>query len=163
MKNYLNSILLAAFIVIFPGISHADDTASGNEVSYIKRIEAEGMRTPPHFSYVVTAEAGKTIYISGMTPTLDGKTVRKMDFESQVRNVYEKIGRALKAAGVSPRHVVRQRVHIVDITPDHAPVMRKVMQEFYQGPGPASTAVGTSGLFFPDLLVEVDVTAVINE
>ena len=165
MNKSIFYVLLINLVLAIPGKSLAadnDDKQSG-EVPYITRIEPEGMPSPPHFSYVVSAEATKTIYISGMTPSLDDDSVHKGDFESQVRNVYKKIDHALRSAGASPRHVVRQRVHIVNISPEHAPIMRKVMQEFYHGPGPASTAVGTSGLFFPDLLVEVDVTAVINE
>lgn len=155
MKRFCLKTLLL-YIMSF-NILYAD------EPLFIDRIEPEGMSTPPHFSYVVTAEAEKMIFISGMTPTIDGVTVLKGDFESQARDVYKKIGVALKAAGVTPRHVVRQRVHIVDIGPERAPIMRKVMQEFYQGSGPASTAVGTTSLFYPDLLIEVDVTAVVDD
>jgi hypothetical protein len=37
------------------------------------------------------------------------------------------------------------------------------MQQFYGNAKPTSTAAGTSGLFNPELVVEVDVTAILAE
>lgn len=160
MNHPLLSSLSIILVLAFQPLTSAGsaDNQQPEPGVYIERSTPDGMKAPPHFSYVVTAKATKTIYISGMTAS-----DRDGDYETQLRQCYEKIGKALKSAGATPAHIVRQRLHIVDINPDYAPITRKVMQEFYRGPGPASTAVGTPGLFFPGLLVEVDVTAVINE
>lgn len=127
---------------------------------YIRHLTPEGMITPPHFSRVVSTSARETIYIAGMTGSQHNNDDDLVEFETQLREVYEKAGLALKAAGVTPTHVVRQRLSIVGIRAEYAPITRAVMEEFYPGPGPASTAVGTPGLFAPGLIVELDVTAV---
>lgn len=154
-------ILIPLFAVLLSGTAMSQ-APSEERVPYIRHITPEGMPKAPHFSRVVMATATKTIYVAGMTGSEHNMGNDVDEYEAQLREVYEKVGIALDAAGATPAHVVRQRLNIVGIRPGFAPVTRAVMEEFYNGPGPASTAVGTPGLFAPGLVVELDVTAVLN-
>jgi|MEHZ01.1.fsa_nt_MEHZ010320606.1_5 enamine deaminase RidA (YjgF/YER057c/UK114 family) len=127
----------------------------------IEHISPEGITAAPHFSPGITTTAEQTIYISGMTGQFNDNADALEEYETQLRQAYEKVGMTLNAAGATPQDVVRQRVLIVGISQEHAAITRKVMQEFYGVARPTSTATGTSGLFNPELVVEVDVTAVL--
>jgi enamine deaminase RidA (YjgF/YER057c/UK114 family) len=160
-KNYL-LLFIVAFLSLSINASFAKNQHEETD-STIQYITPDNMSSPPHFSRVVIATGQKTIYISGMTGKYNNKSDALDEYESQLRQAFMNIGIALKAAGVQPKHVVRQRVQIVGISQKHAAITRKVMQEFYGDARPASTATGTSGLFNPDLVVEVDVTANVNK
>lgn len=132
-----------------------------NSSSVIEYISPDGINAAPHFSSVITTSGQKTVYVSGMTGKFNNNANHLEEYETQLRQAYEKIGIALKAAGATPQDVVRQRVLIVGISQQHAAITRKIMQAFYGAAKPTSTAAGASGLFNPDLVVEVDVTAVL--
>lgn len=129
----------------------------------IEYIAPEGMQAAPHFSPAVKSNGQNTIYVSGMTGQFNGENDALDEYKIQLKQAYDKIGVALKAAGATPQDVARQRILIVGISPQHALITREVMMEFYGDARPTSTASGTSGLFNPKLVVEVDVTAVLAE
>ncbi len=77
--------------------------------------------------------------------------------------VYENIRLALAAVGATPENVVRQRVFIVDVTPDKRGQFIPAMNAFYgDGERGTSTLVGVTGLAMEGYLIEIDVTAVID-
>ena len=147
-------------IFALPAISFAQTTTSS--ATAIEHISPEGISAAPHFSPAITTNSQKTVYVSGMTGQFNQNADPLEEYETQLRQAYEKIALTLKAAGASSQDVVRQRVLIVGISQQHAAITRKVMQEFYGSARPTSTATGTSGLFNPELVVEVDVTAVLS-
>lgn len=132
-----------------------------NSKPVIEYITPKGMKSAPHFSPVVRSSAKSTIYVSGMTGQFNGKSDALEEYKIQLRQAYDKIGTALKTVGATPQDIVRQRVLIKGISPQHAAITREVMMKFYGDAKPSSTASGTSGLFNPALVVEVDVTAVL--
>ena len=138
---------------------------SAKPSSVIEYISPEGIKAAPHFSPAIKSSGQKTIYVSGMTGKFNGKADPSPldEYEIQLRQAYYKIGEALKASGANPQDVVRQRILIVGISPEHAAITKKVMQQFYGNARPTSTASGTTALFDPQLVVEVDVTAVLAE
>ena len=163
MKNRYSFLpMLLAFIAI-PLTANAQIDESTSPVPGVETINPEGINAAPHFAPVITSTAGKTIYVSGMTGEVNNEATELEEYETQLRQAFEKIALALKAVGASPAHVVRQRILIVGISQEHTVPTRKVMAEFYGDIRPTSTATGTSGLFNPGNLVEVDVTAVIVE
>ena len=162
-------VLLIAVAFFIPTIVYAqtNNPSSGtmeesvNLSPAIEHINPEGISAAPHFAPAIITSSQKAVYVSGMTGQDKQNSNPLEEYETQLRQAYEKIGITLKAAGASPQDVVRQRVLIVGISQQHAAVTRKVMQEFYGNARPTSTATGTPGLFNPDLVVEVDVTAVL--
>ena len=154
--------MLLAFVAI-PLTASAQIDELTSPVPGVETINPEGINPAPHFAPLITSTAAKTIYVSGMTGELNNEASELEEYEVQLRQAYEKIGLALKAVGASPANIVRQRILIVGISQEHTVPTRKVMREFYGDIRPTSTATGTSGLFNPDHLVEVDVTAVLDE
>ncbi len=109
-----------------------------------ERTNPDTLRATSLFSKVVTVEGGKTVYVSGMTSTdVDGNLVGEGDLAAQAVQVYENIRLALAAVGSTPGNVVRQRVFIVDVTPDKRGQFIPAMNAFYgDGERGTSTLVG---------------------
>ena len=171
MKSRHAALPLIAVLLAIPAIgctqtekpTAAETEESAISNSNIEYIRPESLNPAPHFSPAIKSRGQTTVYVSGMTGQFNGKADTLQEYETQLQQAYEKIGAALKAAGANPQDVVRQRVLIVGISPQHAAITRKIMQQFYGNAKPTSTAAGTSGLFNPELVVEVDVTAILAE
>lgn len=130
----------------------------------IERIRPEFLWNKPHFTNLVTSQGGKTIHLSGLVAgTIEGELVGPGDLGAQMAYVYDTIRRSLELVGAGPAHVVRQRVFVVGLKPDHRPTIMKAMMDFYGGDqSAASTCVGVDALLVDGALVEIDVTAVID-
>ena len=113
----------------------------------------------------MTSSGGKTVHLSGLVAsTADGDLVGAGDLAAQMGYIYDTIRRSLELAGATPADVVRQRIFIVGLQLDHRPVIMKAMTDFYgDGGSAASTCVGVEALLVEGALVEIDVTAVVDE
>lgn len=131
----------------------------------IERIRPDFLWNKPHFTNLVTSTGGKTIHLSGLvSSTPDGELVGPGDLGVQMAFIYDTIRRALALAGATPANVVRQRVFIVGLQLEHRPVIMKAMTDFYGDGGSASsTCVGVEALLVEGAMVEIDVTAVVDE
>ena len=131
----------------------------------IERIRPEFLWNKPHFTNLVTSRGGRTVHLSGLvSSTPDGELVGPGDLGKQMAFIYDTVRQALALAGATPVDVVRQRVFIVGLQPDHRPVIMTAMTDFYgDGGSAASTCVGVEALLVEGALVEIDVTAVIDE
>ena len=131
----------------------------------INRIRPDFLHNKPHFTNLVTWSGGKTVHLSGLVAsTADGDLVGAGDLAAQMGYIYDTIRRSLELAGATPADVVRQRIFIVGLQLDHRPVIMKAMTDFYgDGGSAASTCVGVEALLVEGALVEIDVTAVVDD
>ena len=131
----------------------------------IERLRPEFLHNKPHFTNLVTSSGGRTVHLSGLVAsTPDGELVGAGDLAAQMAYIYDTIGRALELAGAKPANVVRQRVFIVGLRLDHRPIIMKAMTDFYaDGGSAASTCVGVEALLVDGAMVEIDVTAVVDD
>jgi enamine deaminase RidA (YjgF/YER057c/UK114 family) len=131
----------------------------------IDRIQPEFLHNKPHFTNLVTSRGGKTIHLSGLVAsTAEGELIGAGDLAAQMAYIYGTIHRSLDLAGATPANVVRQRVFIVGLQLDHRPIIMKAMTDFYgDGGSAASTCVGIEALLVEGALVEIDVTAVVDD
>ena len=82
------------------------------------------------------------------------------DAARQTRFILEKIENVLKEAGASINDVVRTRMFVTDISQWEE--IGRTHGEFFKDIKPASTMVEVSKLIDPDLLVEIEVTAMVS-
>jgi enamine deaminase RidA (YjgF/YER057c/UK114 family) len=115
------------------------------------------------FSEVVTVRnPGTWIFLGGIGPENegDGKILHKGDFYAQCMYAWEKIGKLLKLHGASFNDIVKSTVYMTDIR--HFPEWGKCRATAIKDAElPASTLLNVSQLAWPDMMVEIDVTAVI--
>jgi len=119
---------------------------------------------PIAFSQVVTSTGGTTVHCAGQTASdLELNTVGVGDFPRQVEKALDNVRLALAAAGATPRDVVRVTTYVVDYGPDKLDTVVGGLAEFFGGDDyPAATLLGVQALALPDLMVEIEVTAVID-
>ena len=101
------------------------------------------------------------VFVAGTTATdPSGQLVGKNDAYEQTKQILRNITSALEAAGASIEDVVRTRIFVTDISQWES--IGKAHGEVFGTIQPASTMVQISGLIHPDMLVEIEVDAVIS-
>lgn len=129
----------------------------------IKRWNPEGLDQPVGYSQVVTIEG------TGKMVLLGGKAGLKPDgyipptLAEQSKLTWENIDLALKAAGATREDVVEIQIYIVDLANiDPQPAYQDVRAFFPEGHKPVSMVIGVSALAIPELLLEINVRAIVE-
>ena len=122
------------------------------------------LSTPRGYSHVVSATAGRTVYVAGQIALdKDGSVVGKGDLRAQTTQVLENVKHALAAGGATFADIVKQNTYIVNLKPEDLPIIREVRAQYFPAENPpASTLVGVTALAGPDFLIEVEVIAVVE-
>ena len=110
--------------------------------------------------YSRAVRVGNQIEVAGTTAVDEaGNVVAAGDPAEQTRVILRKIEQALNAAGASLADVVRTRIFVTDIR--QWEVIGRAHGEFFASIQPAATMVEISALIAPELLVEIEVTALL--
>lgn len=110
--------------------------------------------------YSRAVRRGSLVEVSGTSATTaDGKVVAPNDAYVQTKYILEQVVAALAELGANPDDVIRTRVYLTDIA-DWQDVGR-AHGEVFAGVEPACSFVEISGLMLPELVVEVEATAVV--
>ncbi len=110
--------------------------------------------------YSRAVRVGNIVEVAGTT-AMDGDVlVGRGDIYAQTVFVFKKIEQALQQAGASLQDVVRTRMFVTDISQWEA--VGKAHGEVFKNIKPVATMVEVSRLINDDLLVEIEVTAIIT-
>jgi enamine deaminase RidA (YjgF/YER057c/UK114 family) len=128
----------------------------------IERINPEGFTDPPFYHHVVRSESRYPVHIAGQVGIdSDSRAVPTGDFAAHVDQACRNLDLALKAAEVSQADAVKVTTFVVGYDHDTKwPVIKAAHQSFFSGTIPAWTVVGVESLARPDLLIEIEATAV---
>ncbi len=110
--------------------------------------------------YSRAVRIGNTIEVAGTT-AIDGDHIVGKDLYEQSRFIFLKIEKCLFEAGGSMKDVVRTRMYVTDISKWEG--AGKAHAEFFKDIKPAATMVEVSGLINPELLIEIEVTAILKD
>jgi enamine deaminase RidA (YjgF/YER057c/UK114 family) len=127
-------------------------------------LNPKDLNTPRFYSHAVTVEeAKKLVYVSGQVSwDAGGRIVGKGDMRAQSEQVFKNVEAALKAAGAGWGDAIKMNGYMVGMNSERVTAYREVRGRFLkEGALPASTLVGVEALVHPDLLLEVEVVAVI--
>jgi reactive intermediate/imine deaminase len=129
-----------------------------------KQLQTSELSSPSgHFSQAVVAPArGRMVFISGMTARdTDGRVVGLGDIDAQTRQVCENLRRAMSAAGGTLDDIVRVDVFVRNI--EHFAAIHRVRREYFTAVAPASTMLEVSKMVSPDMLIEINAIAVVDD
>jgi reactive intermediate/imine deaminase len=144
-------MMLPVFVLLLPVVAFAQ----------VKRTNPPALSAPTGYTHIVEVTGpAKTIYISGQIAfDKDGKVVGAGDMKAQAEQVFKNLETALTAAGAKFSDVVKMNSYITDMSKVQA--VRDVRAIYFKDAAPASTFVEVKGLVRPELLLEIEVVAVI--
>jgi len=115
------------------------------------------------YTQVIRTTGATQIHVAGIVPAdKDGNLVGEGDVAVQTEVVMDSIGKALAAAGAKPSDVARMNIYVLDVDRYLQEGHRKLM-DFFGDNLPVSTLIGVTRLANPGFLVEVEVTAVLDD
>jgi len=112
--------------------------------------------------YSRAVRVGNVVEVAGTTAVdAEGNVVGVGDAGAQTTRILQIIETALAEAGATMANVVRTRMFVTDISQWQA--VGRAHGEFFRDVRPASTMVEVSGLISPEMLVEIEVTAYLDD
>ena len=156
-------LLLLAFVcTIMVNAAHSQqgmEKRSYNYAAWTKGIFSDAVT-------ITNMGKGKFIFLAGVGSEDEngprGTIRHRGDFLAQCSYAYDKIKRALAANGSSLKDAVKMTVYVTDMR--YRLDWAKCSAENFAGETvPAQTLLGISQLAFPEMMLEIDVTAVARE
>jgi enamine deaminase RidA (YjgF/YER057c/UK114 family) len=110
--------------------------------------------------YSRAVRIGNTIEVAGTTAVENGQVLFKGDAAGQTDFILKKIVLALQQADADIKDVVRTRIYVTQIAQWEA--IGRVHGMYFGAIKPATTMVEVSNLIDKDMLVEIEVTAIVQ-
>ena len=133
----------------------------------VELIDPPGLPVPGIYRQMAVARGGRTVYLAGQVArTAEGEPVGPGDLAAQAEQAFLNVATALEVAGGSFDDVAKLTLYVVDWNPDK-------LEALGEGVGRAQERLGRDltkpvtlipvvALGEPDLLIEVDATAVLD-
>ncbi len=114
------------------------------------------------YSQVQRSVGGTFVQVAGQA-ALDASlnVIGAGDFSAQVDAALGNLAIALEAAGARRSDVNLVRLYVVGVSPERIPVLQTALRAFFGSELPPGTLVGVAALAMPELLFEIEATAVV--
>lgn len=131
----------------------------------ITLLDAPGLPKPETHHHVSVATGSRQVNVAGQVATdANGAMVGKGDLAAQIDQAFRNVALALKAGGATFADVARLRIYIAGWSPAMLPAFGDGLSRVADlGIGqPPTSLIGVSILFDPDILVEIEATAILD-
>ncbi|WTW92540.1 RidA family protein [Streptomycetaceae bacterium NBC_01309] len=133
----------------------------------VQLMNPDGLPKPEVYRQLSIATGSRLVFLAGQVARdADGGKVGEGDLAAQVEQVYLNIATALAAVGGSFDDVAKMTAYVVDWTPDKMPQLGegvgRAAAKLGVDPTKPVTLIGVAALAEPDLLVEIEATAVLD-
>ncbi|MEV4163246.1 RidA family protein [Nonomuraea dietziae] len=130
-------------------------------------VNPKGLPQPEVYRQLSIATGSRLVFLAGQVARdADGRKVGEGDLAAQVEQAYLNIGTALAEVGGSFDDVAKLTVYVVDWSPEKMPLLgegvARAAAKLGVDPVKPITLLGVAALGEPDLLVEVEATAVLD-
>jgi enamine deaminase RidA (YjgF/YER057c/UK114 family) len=130
-------------------------------------VNPGGLPKPEVYRQLSVATGSKLVFLAGQVARdADGRPVGDGDFAAQVEQCYLNVATALAGIGGSFDDVAKLTIYVVDWSPEKMPLLGegvgRAAAKLGIDPVKPITLLGVAALGEPDLLVEVEATAVIE-
>jgi enamine deaminase RidA (YjgF/YER057c/UK114 family) len=127
----------------------------------------EGLPKPEIYRQLSIATGSRWVFLAGQVArTADGGHVGEGDLAAQVEQAFVNVGTAMTEIGGSFDDVAKLTIYVVDWSEDKLPLLgegvARAAAKLGVDPTKPVTLIGVAGLGEPDLLVEVEATAVLD-
>ncbi|MEH1129885.1 RidA family protein [Micromonospora sp. CPCC 206061] len=133
----------------------------------VELVNPDGLPKPEVYRQLSIATGSRLVFLAGQVARdAEGNPVGDGDLAAQVEQAYLNIATALAGVGGSFDDVAKLTIYVVDWTPDKLPLLgegvARAAAKLGVDPVKPITLLGVAALGEPDLLVEVEATAVID-
>jgi enamine deaminase RidA (YjgF/YER057c/UK114 family) len=132
----------------------------------VQLFSPAGLMQPAPYHHVAIGTGARQVHVAGqISRDARGRPVAPRDLTAQVAHALRNTGAGLRAAGADFGDVVRLTFYVTDWSPEKIGAFMAGVQEVTEELGlptplPPSSLIGVDYLFEPDVLVEVEATAV---
>ena len=132
----------------------------------VELLNPEGLPKPEFYAQVAVATGSRTVFLAGQVARdAEGQPVGAGDLTAQVEQAYLNVAAAMAAVGGSFADVAKLTLYLVDWSAEKLPALgegvARAAARLGVDPTKPVTLIPVAALGEPDLLVEVDATAVL--
>lgn len=134
----------------------------------VRRFTPEGMLPSTPYHHVAVGTGSRHVTVSGqIARSADGSPVAPDDLAGQVAQVLRNTAAGLAGAGATFDDVLRLTFYVTRWAPEQMPAFMAGVDHVAEEIGlprplPPASLIGVDQLFEPDVLVEVEATAIID-
>lgn len=132
----------------------------------IERSNPPELPDYPGATHIAKASGGSTLYLSGQGAyDTEHHLIGGTDYYGQTKQAFTNVLLALASQGATFDNVVKATYYVVKITPQALEGFVRAMNEVlgeHASASPAATMVGVDSLAYEEMLVEIDVTAIVD-
>ncbi|MEY7980231.1 RidA family protein [Streptomyces pilosus] len=134
----------------------------------VRRFTPEGMLRPTPYEHVAVGTGTRHVHVSGqIARSADGSPLAPGDLAGQVAHALRNTATGLAGAGASFDDVLRLTFYVTDWAPEKIGAFMEGVEQVAEEIGlavplPPSSLIGVDHLFEPDVLVEVEATALLD-
>ncbi len=130
------------------------------------KLRVERITTDPDwyeaFKIALGYRVGDVIILSGQA-SIDrqGNVVGAGDFDAQAEQVFDNLEFVLGVAGSSFENVINVNIYVTDMS--YFPKVMELREKYFVPPYPADTIVEVNALALPELMIEIQAIAVVDD